>query len=270
MAAVSRTGRAPVAALPLRGGRPFGPRVLAKALPSGRALLLGFALLGGGVLAYIGARETSVFSLRSVVVTGAPPQVAAHVRTALKPLQGRSLLAFGRGEVERRLASLSDVARVSVNRDFPHTLRLEVTPAHSIVVLRRGSAAWIVSNDGRVIREAPRTAAPKLPRIWAPQEASVDVGGPISDSDAAEALRAVAVARRAGFGIRIRAVRSTDGELTFVLGSGLELRLGDMTELPVKLAVARRILPLVDRASGYLDVGLPSRPISGDNSQVSS
>jgi cell division protein FtsQ len=267
MAAVSRSGRARVAALPFRDAS-FGRLTLVRALPSGRALLLGFALLAAGALAYIGARETSVFALRSVVVTGAPPQVAAHVRAALKPLEGRSLLVVNQGTVERRLASLSDVAAVSINRDFPHTLRLVVTPAHSIAVLREGPLAWIVSSDGRVIREATRGAAPRLPRVWIPRATSVDVGSPVADANAVRAVRALAIARRLRFGLRISAVRSTDTDLTFVLAAGPELRLGDMSDLPVKLAAAQRILPLVTATSGYLDVSVPARPISGGNPKV--
>jgi hypothetical protein len=120
-----------------------------------------------------------------------------------------------------------------------------------------------------VIREAPLTAAPNLPRIWVPRATSVDVGAPLSDTDAAQATHALAVARRAGFGVRIASVRSTDTELTFVLASGPELRLGDMTGVAVKLAVARRILPFVERTSGYIDVSVPARPISGGNPKVS-
>jgi cell division protein FtsQ len=269
MAAVSRSGRARVAAQPAQRA-PSRRLAFARALPSGRALLLGFALLGAGALAYVGARETSVFALRSVVVTGAPPRVAAHVRAALRPLEGQSLLVVNQGTVERRLATLADVAGVSVNRDFPHTLRLAVLPAHSIAVLRRGPSAWIVSSDGRVIREAPQNAAPNLPRIWVPSAASVDAGAPLADANAAGALHALAVARGAGFGVRIAAVRSTDTELIFVLAAGPELRLGDSSELPVKLAVAARILPLADGTSGYLDVSDPTRPISGGNPKVSS
>lgn len=262
MAAVSRSGRARVAGLPLRGDEKFGSLALARALPSGRALLLGFALLAGAALAYVGARETSIFALKSVVVRGAPPQVAAHVRAALKPLEGRSLLAVNEGEVERRLAGLSDVAGVSLNRDFPHTLRLVVTPAHSVAVLRQGPSAWIVSTDGRVIREAVRGAAPKLPRIWIPRATSVEVGSTLADANAGLAVRALTVARGLGFGNRLSAVRSTDNELTFVLATGTELRLGDMTALSVKLAVARRILPIVEGTSAYLDVSVPARPIA--------
>jgi cell division protein FtsQ len=267
MAAVSRSGRARVATLPFRDASSARP-TLVRALPSGRALLLGFALLGAGALAYVGARATSVFALRSIVVTGAPAQVAAHVRTALKPLEGRSLLALNQETVERRLSSLPDVAAVSVDRDFPHALRLAVTPAHSIAVLREGPSAWIVSSDGRVIREAPREAAPKLPRVWVPRTTSVDVGAPVADVNAVRAIRAIAIARRLRFGLRLTTVRSTDSDLTFVLAAGPELRLGGITDLPVKLAVAQRLLPLVAATSGYLDVSVPARPMSGGDPKV--
>jgi len=269
MAAVPRSRRARAAVLPLPGSGQLRGFTLTQSLPSGRALLLGFALLGAGALAYIGARETSLFALRTVQITGAPPRVAAHVEQALAPLRGRSLLALNGGEIERRLALLPDVASVSFDRDFPHTLRLVVTPAHSIAVLRRGMSAWIVSSDGRVIRSAGLFAAPKLPRIWVPRSASIDVGTSVADPDAARAVRALALVRRAGFARRIAAVRAADGELTLVLDQGPELRSGDATSLSLKLAVASRMLPLVARTSGYVDVTVPARPIAGGNPKVS-
>lgn len=263
MAAVSRPGRARAAVLPFPGTGRLRDFKAARLLPSGRALLLGFALLGAGVLAYVGARETSVFALRSVEITGAPPRVAAHVRAALLPLEGQSLLALNRGEVEHRITGLADVASVSFDRSFPHTLRVRVIPAHSIAVLRRGIGAWIVSSDGRVVRTAGLRGAPRLPRIWVPRATSVDVGVPLGDANADQAVHALAVARGAGFQARIAAVRSTDTELTFVLATGTELRLGDATDLPIKLAVAKRLLLIVGPSSGYVDVAVPARPISG-------
>ena len=242
---------------------------LARLLPSGTALALGFCLLAGGVLAYFGARETSVFALRSIEISGAPPRVAAHVRAALQPLEGASLLTIGRARIERRLAGLSDVSHVTFDRDFPHTLHVVVTPAHSVAVVRRGPSAWIVSNDGRVVREAPMYAAPKLPRIWIPRASSVDVGATLEDADAARAVQAVALARSERFAARIKAVRSSSTELTFVLSSGLEVLFGDSSDLAVKVAVARRILPLLDHSTPYLDVSLPARPIATTYSQPS-
>ena len=63
---------------------------------------------------------------RQIEVDGAPPAVAAHVRSALAPIEGQSLLALngarGRaaaGEAARRRR------RAGYDRDFPHTLRVD-------------------------------------------------------------------------------------------------------------------------------------------------
>jgi len=267
MASVSRPGRPAAVVLPRTPGLGLGK--LANALPSGRVLALAFGLLTAGLLAYLGARETSVFAVQSIRISGAPPRVASHVRAALAPLERRSLVGLDRNAVERRLSSLPDVAAATVDRDFPHTLRVAVIPAHSIAVLRRGPSAWIVSSDSRVIRTASRLASPKLPRIWVRRAATVDQGAAVGDTDAARAIAALATARRARFTARIATVRATDHELTFVLASGLELRFGDAVDLPLKLAVVRRLLPLVQGASSYVDVTVPERPVADENPQVS-
>jgi cell division septal protein FtsQ len=267
MASVSKPGRQKAVALPRP--RVLGVGKLANTLPSGRALALGFGLLAAGLLAYLGARETSLFAVRSIRISGAPPRVATHVRGALAPLEGRSLVGLDRNAIEHRLSSLPDVAAATVDRDFPHTLRVAVIPAHSIAVLRRGPSAWIVSSDGRVIRTAGRLASPRLPRIWVQRAATVDEGATVGDTDAARAIAALATARHAHFIARIATVRASDHELTFVLLSGLELRFGDTGDLPLKLAVAKRLVPFVQGAGGYVDVAVPERPVAGLNPQVS-
>ena len=267
MSSASRPGRPAAVALPRTRGLRLGK--LAEALPSGRVLALGFGLLAAGLLAYLCARETSMFAVQSIRISGAPPRVAAHVRAALASLEGHSLVALDRRAVESRLSSLPDVAAATVDRDFPHTLRVAVIPAHSIAVLRQGPSAWIVSSDGRVIRTAGRTASPKLPRIRVRRAATVDQGAAVTDAAAARAIAALATARRARFTAPIATVRAADDELTFVLVGGPELRFGDPVDLPLKLAVAKRLLPLVQGASSYVDVTVPERPVAGGNPQVS-
>src|SRR5437667_2028467 len=182
MAAVPRSAEKR-AVLPFPGRSRLRGFTLTPGLPSGRALLLGFALLGAGALAYLGARETSLFALRRVQINGAPPRVAAHVEQALAPLRGRSLLALNEREIEQRLAGLSDVAAVSFDRDFPHTLRVFVTPAHSIAVLRRGVSAWIISSDGRVIRSEGLVAAAPPAAVGVRARAGAEVGFAPADAD---------------------------------------------------------------------------------------
>ena len=267
MATVSRPGRARAAVLQFPGSRAAARTAFSRLLPSGRALLAGFALLAAAGAAYVIARETSVFALRSVEVSGASARVAGHVRAALRPLDGSSLLALSPADVRSRLDRLPDVASATYDRDFPHTLRVRIVPAHSIAVLREGAGAWVVSSSGRVVRTADPRSAPRLPRIWLPRGVDVETGTELADADALRAVRALAAARRRGFAERIVGVRAHD-ELTFVLQSHLEIRFGDPSDLAAKLAVAREILPQTAGAA-YLDVSAPDRPVAGTNSQAS-
>jgi cell division protein FtsQ len=189
------------------------------------------------------------------------------VHAALRSLEGKSLLAISAGDLAGRLERLPDVGSASYDRDFPHTIRLRVTPAHSVAVVRQGSAAWIVSSTGRVVRATHLSSAPMLPRVWVPRAVDVEVGTTIADADASRAIHALTTARSADFAIRITRVRSTEDGLSFLLATGLELRFGDAGSFSEKVAVARRILPLAG-AAGYIDVSVPERPVAGDDSQV--
>ncbi len=68
---------------------------------------------------------------------------------------------------------------------------------------------------------------------------------------------------------RVTSVTATADALTLRLRSGLELRLGDPLDVALKLAVAARVIPLLDDGTAYLDVAVPERPVAGTlNSQV--
>jgi hypothetical protein len=60
-------------------------------------------------------------------------------------------------------------------------------------------------------------------------------------------------------------VRVQQRDLTLLLASGLELRLGELQAVPLKLAVAARIVPslLTQGGFAYLDVSVPERPVAG-------
>jgi hypothetical protein len=64
---------------------------------------------------------------------------------------------------------------------------------------------------------------------------------------------------------RVRSVLVTPDEVSLRLRSGLELRLGAATAVPLKLVIARRIAPTLgaDQARLYVDVTAPDRPVVG-------
>jgi hypothetical protein len=255
--------RARVAVLPL----PAPPR-LAVLAPSGRSLVTGLVLAALCALAYVGARETSVFAVRTVVVTGAPAPLAAKVRRALLPLDGTSLVALHQRDVESLATALPRVESVTYDRAFPHTLRVSVRPERPLAVLRSGPSSWLISRTGRVVARLPRHALPSLPRIWEPQSVSVTLGSPLAVGGGAAEIAALAPVSAAGLRGRIATVKVEGAQITYVLRGGIELRAGHAANLPLKLAIARRILDTAAVAA-YLDVSVPERPVAGFNPQVS-
>lgn len=239
---------------------------IARFLPSGRSLLIGFFLLGLGAGGYLAARETSMFAVRQVEVTGARPSVLRRVDQALAPLDGRSLLSVDAGAIDRHLKGLPDVSLISYDRAFPHTARIIVAAERPVAVLRRGSEAWLVTERGRVLRRLDDPTGWSLPRIWVAESPVPGDGALLTDEtalDPALTLGRVLAANKRVFA-QIGEARALDGELVLVLRGGTELRLGEAgSDLPVQLAVAGRVLDLVDGEARYVDVSVPDRAVVG-------
>ena len=232
-------------------------------------MLLGLALLVGAALAYAGARQTSVFAVRTLDVRGGTPALRAQVRAALGDTVGRSLLRVDGGTVTNALAPIPGLRSFTFDRSFPHTLRLVIRPEQPVLVLRQARAAYLVAASGRVIRTLAHPRLSSLPRVWATRDEQVQVGATLPPSLLAGAT-ALAAARGATLPTGVHEVR-TRKELTLVLGSGFELRLGETGDVRLKLAIARRILRATGAAIGgvgYLDVSVPERPVLADNTQV--
>lgn len=236
---------------------------LARLLPSGKALLIGFAVVAAVVGGYFAARESSMFAVQQVEVTGGRPSVVRRVDAALAPLEGTSLLALDEAAIDRRLSGLRDVKLVSYDRAFPHTARIVVSAERPIALLRRGTQAWIVTERGRVLDQFADPRASGLPRIWTADAAVPSAGELLTAEEAlrpALLLGAVRSADRAFFE-RVREARQIDGELVLVLGSGTEIRLGAADDLPLQLAVAERVLRAVGPGAAYVDVSVPERAV---------
>jgi cell division protein FtsQ len=228
-------------------------------------VLAALVLVGVAVGAYFLARETALFALKRIDVEGAPPRVAAEIRSALEEYRGESLVAFDSTQAARRLSSVAEVADARFDRAFPHTLRVQVRLERPIAVLRRGADAWLVSASARVLRQLERPY-PRLPQIWVPRSVDVTVNSTLP-GPGARGVAAVAPLRPLRVGADVRQVLTGDGELTLVLASGTELRLGNSGDLRLKLSIAKQLIPLTTGAA-YVDVSVPERPVAGYDSQV--
>jgi cell division protein FtsQ len=258
--------RAAVAALPQ--ARPAAASAgRTRFAPSRRSIAIGLAIVAVAGTVYAGARESSVFAVRSIEVSGAPPAVQAQIRAALAPVVGTSLLALDGAAIQRHVEALPSVLSVAYDRSFPHTLHIVVVPEKAVAVLRRGRESWLVSARGRVVAKVPRRLAPSLPRIWVPTATAVLAGDFLDTDHGGTAARSLALVGR--FPARIAFAAFAHGDLLFRLRSGLELRLGDPTDVRLKLAIARRAMRALPAGATYLDVSVPRRPVAGADPQVS-
>jgi cell division septal protein FtsQ len=242
-------------------------------LPSSRKVLAvasaGCVVLG---LLYLAARETPLFAVRTIEISGAPRKVRAEIIRSTKPYMGRSLVSLDGDELRARLEALPSVRSLRSDRAFPHTLRIVVVPEKPAAVLRAGQDGWLVSARGRIIRRLLPKKLGERPRIRLPGRVTLSPGQRITDRSTMLALRVVAAVPH-DFPTRIHSVRAREGLVTIVLAGDVELRLGEGTAVALKLAVAAEVLHALsaeERATlGYLDLTVPDRAVAGDKPQVS-
>jgi cell division protein FtsQ len=235
---------------------------LARSVVSRRSLLIGAAVVVIAAGGYAIARETSLFAIERVDVTGGSAAVDSQVERALAPLVGHSLVGLDGAEVLQRTDALSTVVGATYDRAFPNTLRVTIVPEHPVAVLRYGTAGWVVSERGRLIRAVAPVKALKLPRIWLAMKTArrgemlpPTVGALTRSLTAAGSMRA-----------RVATASLTNGVLVFKLRSGLELGLGAPIDIPLKVAVAARILRQLSPGTRSVDVSVPSRPVASSQS----
>jgi hypothetical protein len=225
----------------------------------------GAAVVAFVVAVFFVARDTSVFAVRTIEVHSGSPRVKAEVSHALAPELGRSLLRVDEGALTRQLDALPDVLSATFERSFPNTLVVTVHAERAVLLVRQGSSSWVVSARGRVMRKVANPRHSRLPRLWLPKSIQLAAGETLPLDEGRMAAAAVAPIARRAYPGGVRTVVTGKDALTLVLGEGTQLRLGDLGDLRLKLAIARRILHVAatngDTSPAYVDVSVPERPV---------
>lgn len=238
-------------------------------LPSTRSILVGIAIAAFAIGAYVVARESSIFAVRTLDVRGGTAETRAEVRAALAGELGTSLLKIDRSTIATKLAGVSSVRSFTYDRAFPNTLRVVVRRELPVLVLRQSDHAYLVAASGRVLKPLPHPLQSHLPRLWVRSGIPVAVDEQLPPTESA-AAHALAAAAHAGLPGGVRTIVLSHGSFALELGAGLELRLGQPTDVALKLAIAKKILHATGAATdpGYLDVSVPERPVLSVNPRV--
>jgi cell division protein FtsQ len=217
-------------------------------------------------LAYLWVKGSGTFQLRSVAVRGGTESDRLAVRDAVaRAAAGRSLLALSPARVAGEIEQVPTIRLASVDRDFPHTLRIHIVPERAVALaVGPGHYRSLVAASGRVLRTfVPGEGVPVLPHVWT-RERPV-AGGSMRASGAQAALDALA-ARPPDFSANVANVKvDPDRGIVMRLRGGLDLVLGPPLELQQKLRAAAWVLRRYPTSAAraqlvYADLSAPNRP----------
>lgn len=214
-------------------------------------------------LGYAGLRGAGAFSVDAIRVTGADAAARrAVLTTADARVGGRGLLSVDPTALATSLQALPYVERAHVDRSFPHTLRVTVVPERAVATARlTGGRVVIVAASGRIL-PAPQGAT-SLPGVAVPAGLDGRTGGYVVSAGVRREV-AVAASIPAHFPVALATVSATTDGLIATATGGTQIRLGDETDLPTKLAVAGRILRGLSRSARahvrYVEVSAPAFP----------
>ena len=245
-------------------------RALKKAQGRRRLAVLGIAvaaIIAPG--AYWAIANSSVFAVSAIAVSGGGGSLLdAEVQQAATSVVGhRSLLQVDTSAVARAVEQIPYVRSASVDRAFPHTLAIRIDVYRAAAVVRSGTSAYLVSDDGRVLDTT--TGGERLPTIEVRGGLALKAGADVRTGDVAAGLAVLRAVppHFSGRVARVHRVVSGPAGAVVVVGRGLQLRLGAPTRVDVKLKAAARILRSMQASTraalAYVDVSAVPRAALG-------
>ncbi len=231
-------------------GRPDLRRELDRRRSSRRRLLLagaaGVAALLVGVLAWL-VLASSVLAAREVSVAGQRRLSEAQVRDAAAVPFGVPLARLDLDAVARRTTTLPQVASATVERGWPHTVRIVVVEREPLLAVREPDGFALVDRRGVVFDKASKVPPGVL--LSAADPTAVPL---LTD------LGVVAAALPPELRDQVERLRATAADdIVLDLESGATVRWGDASESPLKAQIVDALLTSKVRS---IDVSAPHTP----------
>lgn len=203
----------------------------------------------GLVVIVVAALWTPLLGVRSVDVTGEHLLTADQVRVAAQVESGTPMLRLDTDAIRARVHQLARVATVDVSREWPSTVRIDITERDPVGVMVERDGAHLVDDTG--LDYATLAVAPTgLPRI--------QVTSPTPDDPRIRAIVRVLAALPAQLRGLVGTVSAkTPGSVTLGLTHGRTIRWGNADDSARKAAV---LAALMTRPGRVYDVSSPDLP----------
>lgn len=236
--------------------------------PSAAARLRPFWLL---VVALVVALLAGVAALlilpvmvpRTIDVTGNHIVSSAEILSRAQIDRHRNMWAQNTKAIAQRVESIPYVGEVFIHRRPPETMIVEITERQPYAVVTLGNDQRVeVDRDLRILDSAP-PANVHIPELLAKAAPSAKPGDFLKDPQLV-ALRDDSVALAEAGVIGARFSHDRFGDLDVVLPNGIQLWLGEESELAKKIPLVNPILHQVGRAGkpiAAIDLRAPSTPI---------
>lgn len=229
-------------------------------------------LVGTGIVVALGAVVWAMFwspllHVRSFKVLGAERTEQTAVIDALGLAgQRRNLLLISTGELTARIEELPWVARATVERVLPGTVKVRVAEREPAFILAIDSARWTIDSDGTVLTVGK--AERKLPVLTGVEVGHVEPGDVLKTPEATDALEAYSALPRAMRKRVVSIFAPTSELISFRMTEGPEIRYGAARQMSAKATVLKALLKRLKkegRTPSYVDVRVPTSPaIAGD------
>jgi cell division protein FtsQ len=209
------------------------------------ARLLAGLLFGGRQLLLHGAR----FGVAQVEVTGAGSVDLALIQSASGVRIGEPLLSVSTEEVRRRVAAIPALASARVSREWPGTVKIEVSERSPVALAASAAGPLLVDGTGYAYQRAP-TPPPELPRLAADRVAP--------DDPATRAGLVVLAALAAPIRDQLQVVTAVGPEaVNLTLAGGRQVRWGSPDRSERKAAI---LVALLTQPGTIYDVSAPDLP----------
>jgi Cell division septal protein len=238
----------------------------------GRRRLVVLALMivaAAGAAGFVWVRSSDVFTIERLIVSPGQHVTEAQLRGAAGSALGSTLLRVDLDTLKQKMMVLAYVRDVKVYRRFPDALEIQVEEyAPAAVVQATDGRRWLVADDGRVLERG--SGAPGKMSLVVPAGVTQLQAGGVVASQLVQVLPVAALLHDADIWPAAahpvaKVVVSTYGEVALVLGGGAEVRLGEPTDLEMKLMVAAEIIDRKSREGRpieYVDVRDPGMAVA--------
>ena len=205
-----------------------------------------------------GVSKSPLLAVDTVQVRGTAHVTPAQVANAAGVHDGDAMVWIDTGAAVAGIEALPYVRDATLRRDWPHRVRITVHERTPAAWLDGPTGKALVDGTGRVL-ETIGAAPPAMPQLLGAKR----VPAPGATIDAVGAAR-VAGALTGLAAAGTTSVEATDHGVVLHLASGPEVRMGDATQIGVKIRAALAVLEASQGVPvSYVDVSVPTNPVAG-------